>query len=377
VHAVVRALADATGLTEAEVRSVCAVHVDERAVTHVFTVAAGLDSMAVGESQIRGQVREAYRRAAEQGAVGPVLHGVLDAALRAGRRAQAVALVDRAAPNLADLGLRRLEQDGVPTAGARAVVLGAGSMARVAIATLLRRGARSVVVLSRDSARGAALVAGTPATWQPADSLEATVAETDLLVACAGAVGRLVTPQTLTVRPALVGVLDLGLPHDVDPAVADLPGVVLRRLADLAGADQADGVRLDQARQVVRAEVAAYLAAARAERVVPTVVALRAMADEVVATELERLRARVPDLDPTVRDEVQGTVRRVVRKLLHTPSVRVREESGAGAALDVESALRLLFDLGPVPDTSKVLDTSEVLDVLHREPDAGGESAIA
>ncbi|MGZ4604104.1 MAG: glutamyl-tRNA reductase, partial [Kineosporiaceae bacterium] len=144
----------------------------------------------------------------------------------------------------------------------------------------------------------------------------------------------------------------LALPRDVEPGAAGIPGVHVVDLEtlsrDLAGSGRAE--LIEQARTIVAQEVAAYLTERRAQAVAPTVIALRARAREVVEAELARLDGRVPDLDPTVRAEIELTVHRVVEKLLHTPTVRIKELAGAPGGDAYADALRALFDLDTAAD---------------------------
>ena len=245
----------------------------------------------------------------------------------------------RPAPSLVSLALDRAADAVGPVAGRRALVVGAGSMAGLAVATVSRLGAADIVVASRTEAS-----APTPGP-APTDGrcgsprgAEEALADVDVLVSCTGATG-IVLPLSVVAaaradaeRP--LAVVDLALPRDVDPAVAELPGVTLVGLEDLAAtlADSGQAVHVEAVRTIVSAEVAAYLAAGQAARVAPTVVALRTMADEVVDAEMLRLGSRLPELDPAVRAEVEHAVRRVADKLLHQPTVRVKElanETGA------------------------------------------------
>jgi glutamyl-tRNA reductase len=146
-----------------------------------------------------------------------------------------------------------------------------------------------------------------------------------------------------------LAVIDLALPHDVEPAVGDLPGVTLVSLADLADQlrDSDAGQEVDGVRAIVGQEVTAFLAARRQEGVTPTVVALRTMATAVVEAEMERLAARLPDLDEDSRAEVLQSVRRVADKLLHQPTVRVKELANETGAVSYAAALAELFSLDP------------------------------
>jgi glutamyl-tRNA reductase len=330
------------------------VHYDDGAVSHVFGVAAGLDSMVIGESQILGQVRHALRSGQESSTVGPALNVLFQQALRVGKRVHAETDVQRAAPSLVSLALDRAAADIGPVAGKRVLVVGAGSMAGLAVATVSRLGAAEVVVASRTEANARRLAEQYDGRAVPLADVQETLAGSDLLVSCTGATG-VVLPLAVVAaarenaeRP--LAVIDLALPHDVDPAVADLPGVSLFGLARLAQEVNEGDVATDVAavREIVAQEIAAFLAARRSATVTPTVVALRTMATGIVDGEVQRLLSRLPGLDPEVRAELEQAVRRVADKLLHQPTVRVKElavnETGA---VSYAAALAELFALDP------------------------------
>jgi glutamyl-tRNA reductase len=346
-------LASASGVPLAQMRPHLLLHHADRAVEHLFLTASGLDSMLVGESQIRFQLRTALARARDAGTVGPALSELVEAALRVGKRVQTETQLDHAGRSLADEGLAALADAGVPSDGAQVLVLGAGSMASVAAVAARRAGAHDVVVVNRDAARGdrlARAVDGRAAGW---DRLADEIGACDVLVACTGAAGVLVHTDTpgLAGRRRPLGVLDLAMPHDVDPRVADLPGVSLVGLPDLARRlattpDDPVAAALQRARAIVADEVETFAATQAANEVAPTVVALRRQAEQVVAAELSRFTARLGgELDPRVAAEAGALVRRVVGKLLHTPTVRVKAAARGPGGSDYEAALRHLFAL--------------------------------
>lgn len=326
------------------------VHYDEGAVSHLFQVAAGLDSMVVGEGQILGQTREALRVGQEHGTVGPALNTLFQQALRVGKRAHAETDIDRAAPSLVTAAL---ERSTVPVGGARAVVLGAGAMASLAVAHLARGGAGSISVLNRTAANAERLAAEYAATSVPLSALGDELGAADIVISCTGSpeplvrLADVVTARGGSDRPLTV--IDLALPHDVDPSVADLPGVELISLAGLAdelrGLEATAGV--EDVRTIVGQEISAFLAVRRQASVTPTVVALRSMATSVVDAEMDRLASRLPGLDEATRAEVLQTVRRVADKLLHEPTVRVKELADAEPAVSYTAALAELFRLDP------------------------------
>ena len=329
------------------------VHYDDGAVSHLFNVAAGLDSMVVGEGQILGQARDALRLGQESGTIGPALNALFQQALRVGKRVHAETDIDRAAPSLVSVSLERAAAHVGPVAGKHVVVVGAGAMAGLAVATVSRLGAAEIVVSSRTEANARRLADQYDASAVPMSQVEVELADADILISCTGATG-VVLPLTMiagartgTTKP--LAVIDLALPHDVDPSVGELPDVMLVGLARLAEELHEGDAASDVAavRGIVTEEIAAFLAARRAASVTPTVVALRTMATGVVDAEMQRLLSRLPDLEPEVLAEVEQAVRRVADKLLHQPTVRVKELANHEGAVSYAAALAELFALDP------------------------------
>ncbi|MCH1865144.1 glutamyl-tRNA reductase [Nocardioides sp. CFH 31398] len=332
------------------------VHYEDAAVSHLFQVASGLESMVVGESQILGQTREALRSGQEAGTVGPSLNALFQQALRVGKRAHAETDVDRAAPSLVTAALSRAEAAIGPVTGQRVAILGAGAMAALAASTLAAAGAGDVAVVNRSSASAERLARTYGARAVDMSGLAEEVGRADLVVSCTGATGTVLDAAVLREAREAAGtaqrplaVVDLALPRDVEAGVEDLPHVTLVDLAllaaELRGSDAGRGVA--EVREIVAEELAVFLATRRQASVTPTVVALRSMATAVVDAEMARLVARVPDLDPATHDEVLHTVRRVVDKLLHQPTVRVKELAGETGAVSYAAALAELFSLHP------------------------------
>jgi glutamyl-tRNA reductase len=344
------------------------VHYEDRAVGHLLGVACGLDSVVVGEGQILGQVRSALKLADEHGTVGRVLGELGRLALRTGKRARAETGIGRAGQSLVSVAIEvaaaRLAPAGreaaAPALAGRAVlIVGAGSMSALAAAAAARSGAASIAVANRTRRHADRLAAQVGAKVAALGDLPSVMAAADLVISCTGAAGHVITREAVSAalaerqpgggRGALVFV-DLAMPRDVDPAVAGLPGVTVIGMEELtehgaeAGADDVAAVR-----SICETELAAYQSAVGAARVAPTVVALRAKAATVVDAELARLTGRLSahGLSGHALDEIAQTVRRVVDKLLHAPTVRVKELAGSPGGEEYAAALRVLFDLDP------------------------------
>ncbi|KRF21900.1 glutamyl-tRNA reductase [Phycicoccus sp. Soil802] len=348
------ALTEVTGVPRDELREHLYVHYEDRAIAHAFTVACGLDSMAVGEAQILGQMRTALRESQKSGHAGPALNTLFQQALRVGKRAHTETGIDAVSVSLVEAGLARAERELGPLAGLKVLVVGAGGMSSLAATTVSRRGAAGLTIVNRTFAKAARLAERTGASARPFDDLSAALAGADVVISCTGSTGVVVDLATAGDAQVARGgrpqaYIDLALPHDVAPEVASLSGVTLAGLAAL-GEELSGGQTPPQVSEVadlVIGEVAAYLTSRAAESVAPTVAALRSHAADVVAGELTRLDQRLPDLDEVARAEVQLAVHRIVEKLLHTPTIRVKERAVGGQGADYAEALRELFDLRP------------------------------
>ncbi|MCW2599636.1 MAG: hemA [Frankiales bacterium] len=350
VDAITDLLARRSGVPLEELSKHLYVHWEGQAVVHLFQVACGLDSMVVGESQILGQLRRAYGAAGDT--AGQVLHELFQTALRVGKRAHSETGIDAAGQSLVSVGLEHAVRSVGELEGRSILIIGAGSMGALAGATLRRAEVGDIVVANRTAANAARLAASLGGRGAGLDALVDELVAADVVVTSTGATGLVVHREAVAEAVARRGgrplaILDLALPRDVDPLVRTLPGVTLVDLealqTALAGTEAGAGV--EAAREIVGDEVGAFLTWQQSARVAPTVVALRSKADEVVAAELARLTARMPDLGDHERAEVEQTVRRVVKNLLHTPTVRVKELTEAPVGLSYAEALRELFGL--------------------------------
>lgn len=365
LSAIGQVLSEHSGMSMADLTKYAYVRYSEAAVEHLFSVASGLDSAVVGEQQVLGQVRRAYASAEANSSVGRVLHELAQRALSVGKRVHSETGIDAAGASVVSVALgiaaKQLGADALQ--GRTAVMIGAGSMGALSAAHLVRAGVEHIHVVNRSLPRAQRLArkireSGITADAVALDRMAASLANADIVVSSTGAVSPVVS--LADVHHALAGgnrdevtqplvICDLGMPRDVDAAVAGLPGV---RVIDMDRIQREPSAQVatsdtEAARSIVAREVATYLAGQRMAEVTPTVTALRQRAADVVTAELLRLDHRLPDLDAAHREEVARTVRRVVDKLLHAPTVRVKQLASSPGGDSYAEALRELFELDP------------------------------
>lgn len=354
VQAVSDVLSRVSGIPLEDLTDHLYVHYEERAVQQLFSVVCGLDSMVVGEGQILGQIREAFRVAQAENAIGRVLGELFRHSLRVGKRARSETDIGRAGQSLISVGLRVAEAGLGDLAGRKALIVGAGMMGALAGATLQRAGVTDLVVANRTAENALTLAESLGAQAIGLEDLAAAIETADLVVSSTGASGVIVASDMVEQAVRSRGgrpiyFLDLALPHDIDPAIRRLPGVGLADLDALRAVLETDGesADVDEVRRIVTEEVSVFLGWQRAMRVAPTVVALRKKADQLIEVELQRLASRLPEMADRERLEVAQAVRRVVEKLLHAPTVRVKELAEAPGGHRYAEALRELFGLDP------------------------------
>lgn len=333
-------------------------HYEAQAAEHLFSVAAGIDSIVVGEPQILTQVRQAFRRAGSEGATGPLVSALFRGAIRTGRRARSETAIASSPAEFVRVGAALAERAIGPLTGRPAAVVGAGAMASLAAAHLRDRGMSPIRILNRSAERAARLAERTGAEPARLEALGEVLGRADLVVSSTGAAGVVVGREPVEAalpnragRPLFV--LDLAVPRDVEPSVAALPGVALADLDDLKEELAARGggsrAEVEAVRAIVAEEVGRFESWRRAARLAPLIQALKDRGDRAVAAELARLGPKLIGLSDREREAVEALARGVAAKLLHDPIVRLREAASAGEG--AARAAAELFDLHiPPPD---------------------------
>jgi glutamyl-tRNA reductase len=343
-------LAIRAGLSLREVRAATYAYAHESAVRHGLRVAAGLDSMVVGENEILGQMRRALRAARFVGALGPVLDRLGDAALTCGKRTRTRTALGRTGHSVASVAVKLAARERNGLDGSRVLVLGAGETARSVIALLRATPNVRMTVMNRTYERAVELATANDLVAREWDRLGDELATADVVIGCTESPMPIVSAAELgSVRapnaPPLL-CIDLGVPRDVDPAVAELPGV---RLIDVdqignetAATASAEARSIARAEQLVAQEADRYMEWWRGRGVAPTIARLHAQAAAVRDAEVTRALGRLPDLTPQARLVLRDLATRLTSKLLHEPTVALkRDPEGVNMAIVVERLFAL------------------------------------
>lgn len=344
-------LADATDVSVEELSEPLYSHYEDQAAEHLFSVASGLDSMVLGEPQVHAQVRAAFRRAEQEGALGPELRALFGRAVRAGRRVRGETSIGASPSAFVDAGLDLATEHLGGLEGRAAVVVGSGEMGSLAVAALGERGAFPVVVVSRRRERAERLAKRGGATPATMEELDQALSTAEVIVSSTGSTGPVIGAEMLerAASGRKVFALDLAVPRDVDPAGRTIPGVRLADIDDLAPlvADRRgdESEEITAAQGIVADEVRRFSVERRARRLAPLIRALHQMGEEVRAEELERLAPRLASLSERDRETVEALTQRIVARILHEPTVRLKDLAGRRLADAPARALAELFGL--------------------------------
>ena len=376
------ALVDMTSFDWKELASHLFVRYETEAYEHLFELTAGLDSMAIGEAQILGQVRTALNEARTAGTLTGDLERAVSRALEIGKRAHTETALDTVSNSLLDTALFAAREHLGEISGARALVVGAGAMSGLAVATLVRSGVSSLTVINRTSERALRLIKhaeelaqqlGTDLTTSftelSEDSLVDEIRHSNLIVSVTGARGTVINTDTVvkamssTPEPHKRAFIDLAMPFDIEHSVADIPHVSLMGLEQLSmefaqsnlAADSRAVDALAQVRALIRQAMNQVAADKAASKINPTVVALRKRASQIIDAEYTRLVNKLgDDVSQDVQAEIRKSLNRTVDKILHNPTVRVKELALTETSTDYAAALSTLFDLTAATETSEL-----------------------
>jgi glutamyl-tRNA reductase len=323
---------------------------DRDAVRHLMRVTAGLDAMVLGEAQIQGQVRDAWELSRARS--GPVLNRLFQTSLSVAGRVRTETAIGRGSASVSSAAVQLAKKIFGTLTGRRAMILGAGQMAELALECLIDEGVRAALVANRTFERAEALAARHGATAIRYDDCWDSLASVDLLLCSTSAPHPVVHPQSLAPGLAARGgrplcILDIALPRDVDPAVGQLDNVFLYDLDDLravvAASIEQRRAQLPTAEQLITGEVEKFWQWLAGLAAVPVVTDLRAAMERLRVDELAQTLRRLGDLTPEQREAVEHLSRSLMNKFLHEPSVRLRAAAANGRGLGIVDAARYLF----------------------------------
>ena len=334
------------------------VRFDDEAARHLFRVAASIDSMVVGESQILGQVKDAVAQAQEAGALGAVLHRVLAGAVKAAKRVRTETEIARGALSVSSIAVQLAHKLLGDLEGRSVVLLGSGEMAQLAARELRAQGVSELLVANRSAARAEALareVDGVPASLAELPSL---LVRADIALCSTGAAHFVVTRELMhkalkarRYRPIFL--VDLTVPRNVEPSANELEGVYVYDMDDLERVEAQNRhlrqAHLGKAEEIVEEELRAYLSQAHERRAVPVLARLRAQAEAVASAEVEKTLGALQGLGEREQKSVRAMAAAIVNKLLHAPTARLRAEAGQGPLGEAAAALFGLDEPGPMP----------------------------
>jgi len=327
---------------------------DREAVRHLFAVTAGLDSAVVGEHEILGQVRNAWERSTEHGTVGSALGPLFRHAIETGKRARTDTAIGRGIASVSQAAVALANEHIGGLAGRTVLVLGAGEMAEGTVKSLAAAGTSDIFVANRTWDNAVRLAEACGGTAVPLDAVADALVAVDVLVTTTGAQDIIL--ESGKIADFIAGraghelvIVDVAVPRDVDPSAADLPGVTLLDMDDIGAfvEEQMTGRTrvVGNVETIVAEEVERFQALVSAREVAPLISQLRARGTEVVDAELRRHAAKLSSLDPSERDAVQAMAQGIVNKMLHEPTVRLKDAAGHARGDRLAESLRDLFDL--------------------------------
>jgi glutamyl-tRNA reductase len=354
LDAMASALAELGGRTPAELVSYLYRLEGDGAVRHAFRVAASLDSMVVGEPQILGQVKEAYQLAEQTGTLGATLIALRNRSIAAARRARSETGIGHNAVSVSHVAIELAAKIFGELRGRHVLLVGAGKMSELAARRLVADGALATVLGGWRSERAQELAAALGGRAAPLDALRDELARADIVISGTGAPGIVIGREDVEVarqarrhRPLFL--IDIAVPRDVDPSAGKLDGVFLYDLDGLKAVAEANlrerRKQAAAAEAIVEEEVREFLAWQQSLSMVPLLVALRKRGDEIRRTELEKARRRLGPLTPEQEEALEVATAAIVAKLLHPPTVQIKEIARNGRAPELVALVRKLLGL--------------------------------
>lgn len=329
-------------------------YLDHQAIEHLFRVAAGLDSLVLGEPQILGQVMSAFELARGQDSAGPVISRLFQSALHTGKRARSETAISHNPASISSVAIRLAEEYVTNIAGAQVTIIGAGEMAELAVESLRKRGVTRIQVVNRTLTRALELAKKWGGSALTFEKLPDALQQADILITSTGAPHTLIyadnvraVMQTRSNRPLVI--IDIAVPRDVDVEVGEIFGVSLFDIDMLNQHLESSLARRERevplVEKILEEELQAFMSYLHTLDVVPLIAEMRQQAEAIRQTELEKTLRHLPDLTPAERKRLEALTQALVKKILHHPISRLRSEAGTPMAADYAATARNLFGL--------------------------------
>ncbi len=346
-------LSDAHGIAVNDLQPYLYRHAGAEAVRHLFNVAAGLDSLVLGEPQILGQVTRALELARGVGAAGGLLSRLFQAAIHAGKRARTETTISRNPSSVASLAASAAEKAIGNLENARALVLGAGEMAELTIEALRKRGVEKIRIINRTLARANRLAQRWSAESAAIESLIKSLAEADILIASTGASHTLVSAEmvrsVMAERQRALVLIDIAVPRDIEAACGKVPGVRLYDLDNLNAALETSlaerAAEVPKVEAILAEETEKFLDFLNSLEMLPLITDMRKQAEIIRRAELDKTLRRLPDLTESERTRIEALTMALVKKLLDNPTKCLRAEVSSPHAPEYAAVVRSLFGL--------------------------------
>ncbi len=354
-ESLLRFLSDVHGISTGDFSPYLYHYVDQSAVDHLYRVAAGLDSLVLGEPQILGQVTHALELAQGQNSCGPLLSRLFQAAIHAGKRARTETFINRNPASVSSLAASLVERNISDLEKAQVVILGAGEMAELAVEALRKRGAARILVVNRTLMHASVLCERWNAQATTFDHLDDALASADILITSTGAPHTIIHPSLVAKimqdrpdRPLVA--IDIAVPRNIDEEVSSIPGICLYDIdgltlqleQSLSGREQ----EVPKVEAILAQEEARFMEYFKALDILPLITQLRNQAEVIRQAELQKTLHRMPDLTEAEVKRINALTQALVKKLMNAPITRLRAEAQGPSAPEYASVVRALFDLG-------------------------------
>jgi glutamyl-tRNA reductase len=339
----------------------------QEAVAHLYRVAAGLDSLVMGEPQILGQVKEAFGVASQLGSTGPLLNKLFHSAFAAGKRVRSETALAEGAVSVSYAAVELARKIFGTLKGRTVLVIGAGEMGKLTAVHMQSQGIGRLIITSRTAAHAEALASSIGGSAMPWDALATSLVDADILITATGAstpiISRAVIAQTMKARRQRpLFIIDIAVPRDVEGNAGDLEEVFLYNIDDLQAVVQENiskrGTEASDAEKIITQEVAKFVSWLNSRGAVPTIVALRQRFESVRQSELRRLEPKMASLPPEARARVDEITRLIMEKLLINPTEQLKSASDADTVAAYSDALTRLFGLAADDSPDETLTTA-------------------